>query len=137
MIIATVLLLEDVGADYHIVVELNVEAEPGRDSCLSGSPDGQCCVTQIQAQDPVINASHLYGLVIPEQASLPDGPNMIQTHNATAGRGYQFNSGQYRPMNGMLRKTDLGTVGVLPVKMFQFIIGEFKLMSKNAFIHPS
>ena len=130
MRIATVLLLEDMGANYHIVVELNVTAEPGRDSCLSGSPDGQCCATQIQAQDTVINASHLYGLVIPEQASLPDGPNMIQTHGAI-GRGYQFVSTQYRPMNGMLQKRELGPVGALPVKMFQFIIGEFKLIREH------
>ena len=131
MRIATVLLLEDMGVNYQVVAELNVMAEPGEDSCLSGSPDGQCCVTQIQAQDTVINASHLYGLVIPEQASLPDGPNMIQTHNATAGRGYQFNPGQYRPVNGMLQKRELGPVGALPVKMFQFIIGEFKLIREH------
>ena len=127
---ATVLLLEDMGDNYRIFGELNVTAELGRDSCLSGSPDGQCCVTQIQAQDTVINTSHLYGLVIPEQASLPDGPNMIQTHGAI-GRGYQFISTQYRPMNGMLQKRDLGSVGALPVKMFQFIIGEFKLIREH------
>ena len=131
MRIATVLLLKDMGDNYRIFGELNVTAEPGRDSCLSGSPDGQCCITRIQAQDTVINTSHQYGVVIPEQATLPDGPNMIQTHDATVGRGYQFISTQYRPMNGMLQKRDLGPVGALPVKMFQFIIGEFKLIRKH------
>ena len=45
--IATVLLLEDMGANYQVVAELNVEVMPGEDSCLSASPtDGQCCVTR-------------------------------------------------------------------------------------------
>ena len=40
--VGTVLLLEDMGADYTIVRRFNVTAIPGRD-CLSG---GQCCVSR-------------------------------------------------------------------------------------------
>ena len=79
--IATVLLLEDMGANYQVVVELNVMAEPGTDSCLPGSPtDGQCCVTRnLGAESQFgVNSSYLYGVV-----DLPDGPNMIQTHPAS------------------------------------------------------
>ena len=75
MRIATVLLLEDMGANYQVVVELNVEDEPGRDSCLPGSPiDRQCCVTRnLGAESQFgVNSSHLYGVV-----DLPDDPNMI------------------------------------------------------------
>ena len=78
MNISTVLLLEDTGAtNYQVVVELNLTAMPGRDSCLPGSPtDGQCCVTQNLAAESQfeVNSSYLYGVL-----DLPDGPNMIDT----------------------------------------------------------
>ena len=66
MNISTVLLLEDMGANYQVVVELNVEAEPGRDSCLPGSPtDEQCCVTRnLGAESQFgVNSIYLYGVV--------------------------------------------------------------------------
>ena len=93
MNIATVLLLEDMRANYQVVVELNVTAEPGRDSCLPGSPtDGQCCVTRnLSAERQFgVNSSYLYGVV-----DLPDGPNMIQTHSSVGRPGYQFASAMY------------------------------------------
>ena len=130
MRIATVLLLEDMGANYQIVAELNVEAEPGRDSCLSGSPaDGQCCVTgNWSAKNQfgvIVNSSHLYGVVDPR-----GGPNMIQTHAGVADRlGYQFVQSLYNPASGMLVKQSLGQENEWPVKIFQFIIG--RLISKE------
>ena len=129
MRIATVLLLEDMGANYQVVVELNVEAEPGRDRCLSGSPtDGQCCVTQNLAAESQfgVNSSHLYGVI-----DLSDGPNMIQTHVPGVVRpGYQFASSVYtQNRDDALRNSGNPTDQAL--RMFQFIIGE----SKFVFVH--
>ena len=75
MRIATVLVLEDMGANYQVVVELNVEVMPGEDSCLSASPtDGQCRVTRNLAAESQL-------LKIPAcMVDLPGGPDMIQTH---------------------------------------------------------
>ena len=118
MNISTVLLLEDIGANYKVVVELNVTAEPGRDRCLSGSPtDRQCCVTRnlgVENQFGV-NSSYLYAV-----ADLPDGPNMIQTHISVSRLGYQFTIAEYTQSGGTLRKS--GNPTSRPLKIFQFII---------------
>ena len=130
MNIAAVLLLEDMGANYRVVAELNVTAEPGEDSCLSGSSTGgQCCVTWNLTADRQfgVNSSYLYGVVI--LSELSDGPFMIQTH-ATIRVGYPFDSSSYinRPSTLMKR---LGPQTNQRVKMFQFIIGEFTSISKK------
>ena len=120
MNISTVLLLEDMGANYQVVAELNVEAEPGRDSCLPESPtDRQCCVTRNLGAERQfgVNSSYLYGVV-----ELPDGPNMIQTHFSFGRPGYQFTSAEYTQNGGTLRKS--GNPTNQPLRMFQFIIGE-------------
>ena len=125
--IATVLLLEDMGENYHIVRSFTVEAIPGEDSCLPGrSGDRQCCVLRnLTAEDQFgVNPSYLYGLVIPERTNLLDGPDVIQTHSSI-GYGYRFNSIQYREP---LVKHDLGIASMADptaqqVKLFQFIIG--------------
>ena len=125
MNIATVLLLEDMGANYQVVAELNVEVMPGRDSCLPGSPtEGQCCVTQnlgaaLGERQFVVNSTYLYGVV-----DLPGGPNMIQTHFSVGRLAYQFATAEYRRSGGTLRKR--GSPTNLPLRMFQFIIGEFR-----------
>ena len=128
MSIATVLLLEDRGANYQVVVELNVEAEPGEDSCLPGSPTGgQCCVIQNLAAENQfeVNSRYLYGVV-----DLPVGPDMIQTHSSVGRPGYQFNTAVYI-QNGDTALRKSGNPTFLPLKMFQFIIGEsrFSLFS--------
>ena len=105
-----------------------MEAIPGEDICLPGRPaDRQCCVLRnLAAEDQFgVNPSYLYGLVIPEQTNLSDGPDMIQTHSSI-GYGYQFNSIQYRET---LVKHDLGIASTADptaqqVKVLQFIIGE-------------
>ena len=91
------------GANYQVVAELNVEAEPGRDSCLSGSPtDRQCCVTRNLAAENQfeVNSSYLYGVV-----DLPDGPDMIQTHVSVGHPGYVFTTAVYTQSGGTLRKS--------------------------------
>ena len=121
--ITTVLLLEDMGANYQVVVELNVTAEPGRDSCLSGSPGGQCCVTRSLGAESQfgVNSSYLYAVV-----DLPDGPNMRQTHSSVGRPGYLFNIAVYTQSGGTLRKS--GNPRNQPLKMFQFISsGESRL----------
>ena len=123
MNISTVLLLEDVGANYQVVVELNVEAEPGRDSCLPGSPkDGQCCVTQnLGAESQFgVNSSYLYGVV-----DLPGGPNMRQTHVSVGHPGYLLNRAEYT-QNGDTALRKSGNPMSQPLRMFQFIVGEFR-----------
>ena len=123
MTIATVLLLEDMGANqtnYQVVDELNVTAEPGRDCCLPGSPtDGQCCVTRNLAAERQfgVNSSYLYGVV-----ELPGGPNMIQTHVNDGHPGYQLNAAEYTQSGGTLMKS--GNPTDQPLRMFQFIIGK-------------
>ena len=92
VVIATALVLEDRGENFHIVQNFEVEAQPREDNCLPESQsDGmQCCVSR-RLDDPFEDDLQLYGLVIPE---LQNGPYMIQTHGST-GRGYQFYSTQY------------------------------------------
>ena len=123
MNIATVLLLEDMGANYQVVVGLNVTAEPGRDCCLPGSPTGgQCCVTYNLAAERQfgIDSSQLYGVV-----DLPGRPNMIQTHSSVGRPGYQFNTAQYtRDGDTALRNS--GNPMSQPLRMFQFIIGKYR-----------
>ena len=130
MNIAVVLLLEDMGANYQVVAELNVTAEPGEDSCLSGSSTGgQCCVTRnltVGCQFGV-NSNYLYGVVI--LSELSDGPFMIQTH-ATIRIGYVFDSSSYINRPGTLMKRLVQQTNQ-QVKMFQFIIGEFTSNSKK------
>ena len=126
MRISTVLLLEDMGAtNYQVVVELNVTAEPGRDSCLPGSPTGgQCCVTRnLSAESQFgVNSRYLYGVV-----DLPGGPNMIQAHLSVSRPGYQFTTAEYTQIGDTaLRKS--GSPTNQPLKMFQFIIGEFRFL---------
>ena len=129
MNIATVLLLEDTGANYQVVVKLNVEAVPGEDSCLPGSPDGQCHVTRNLAAENQfgVNSSYLYGVV-----DLPGGPNMIWTHVSVGHPGYQFASAVYRQSGGTLRKS--GNPRNQPLRMFQFIIGRYRYASNYALL---
>ena len=70
--ISTVLLLEDMGADYTIVRRFYVEAILGRD-CPSGR---QCCVSRnLSVENQFgVNSSYLYGVV-----DLPGDSNMRQT----------------------------------------------------------
>ena len=128
--ISTVLLLEDTGAtNYQVVVELNVEAEPGRDSCLpAGSPtDGQCCITRNLAAESQfeVNSRYLYGVV-----DLPVGPNMIQIHESVGHPGYLLNRAEYT-QNGDTALRKSGNPTRQPLRMFQFIIGE----SRFSFAH--
>ena len=121
--VATVLLLEDMGANYRIVEQFTVESLPD-DSCLPGRYNlqiGGCCVIRnLTARDLI--PGYLYGVV-----DLSDGgPNMIQTF-ASNGRGHLLSLSQFRPMNGMLQERDLGSVGAQRVNMFQFIIGKFRI----------
>ena len=124
MNISTVLLLEDTGAtNYQVVVELNVTAEPGRDSCLPGSPTGgQCCVTQnLGAESQFgVNSSYLYGVV-----DLPVGPNMRQIHESVGHSGYLLNRAEYT-QNGDTALRKSGNSMSQPLRMFQFIVGEFR-----------
>ena len=122
--IATVLLLEDMGANYQVVGELNVEVIPGRDRCLSGSPtDGQCCVTRNLSSEKQfgVNSTYLYGVV-----DLPGGPNMRQTHLSVGRPGYLLTTAVYTQSGGTLRKS--GNPTNQPLKMFQFIVGKLTLI---------
>ena len=122
MNISTVLLLKDMGANYQVVVELNVMAEPGRDGCLSGSPGEQCCVTRSLGAESQfgVNSSYLYGVV-----DLPGDPDMIETHLSVGRPGYLFSTAEYTQSGGTLRKS--GNPTSQPLEMFQFIIGESRL----------
>ena len=114
--ISTVLLLEDMGADYTIVRRFPVEAILGRD-CPSGR---QCCVSRnLSVENQFgVNSSYLYGVV-----DLPGDSNMLQTSTFFFVRpGYLFNTAMYAQSGDTLSKS--GNPGHLPVKMFQFIIGE-------------
>ena len=116
--ISTVLLLEDMGTDYTIVRRFTVVAIPGRD-CLSG---GQCCVSRnLSAENQFgVNSSYHYGVV-----DLPGGPNMIQTHPSVGRPGYQLTATAVSTQSGdTLMKS--GNPTNQPLKMFQFIIGEFR-----------
>ena len=121
--ISTVLLLKDMGANYHTIRSFTVEAELGRDSCLSGSlTDGQCCVTRNLAAGSQfgVNSSYQYGVV-----DLLDGPNMIQTHVSVGHPGYVLNRAEYT-QNGDTALRKNGNPMSQPLRMFQFIIGEFR-----------
>ena len=118
--ISTVLLLEDMGTDYTIVRRFNVEAVPGRD-CLSG---GQCCVSRnLSAVNQFgVNSSYHYGVV-----DLPDGPNMRQTDVSVGRSGYLFDRLVESTQSGdTLSKS--GNPTVQPLKIFQFIIGELRIV---------
>ena len=123
MRVATVLLLEDMGANYRIVEQFTVEGLPD-DSCLPGrysSQIGGCCVIRNLTTRDLISG-YLYGVVDLSEG----GPDMIQTHGSN-GRGYLVQLSQYTPVNGMLQKRNLGAMGALQVKMFQFIIGKLRI----------
>ena len=86
--ISTVLLLEDMGADYTIVRRFTVEAIPGRD-CRSG---GQCCVSwNLSAENQFeVNSSYHYG-----EVDLPVGPDMRQTTVIDGRPGYLLTTAEY------------------------------------------
>ena len=131
--ISTVLLLEDMGANYQVVTELNVTAMPGRDRCLSESPtDGQCCVARNLAAENQfeVNSSYLYGVV-----DLPVGPNMRQTSVVNNDHpGYLFSMADYAQMgDSALRNSGNPTDQIL--KMFQFIIGESRFLFAHLLIN--
>ena len=115
--ITTVLLLEDMGADYTIVRRFTVEAIPGRD-CRSG---GQCCVSRnLSAENQFgVNSSYHYGVV-----DLPGGPNMRQTHPSVGRPGYLFSAALSTQSGDTLRRS--GNPTVQPLKIFQFIIGKLR-----------
>ena len=121
MRIATVLLLERMEADYHTIGSFIVEVIPGEDNCLSGSQsNGDCCVTRnVSAESQFgVNSSYLYGV----------GPNMVQTHVSVGRPGYQFNTDVYtRDGDTALRNS--GNPMSQPLRMFQFIIGKYRLAS--------
>ena len=121
--VATVLLLEDMGANYHIVDQFTVEGLSD-DNCLPGRYSlqiGGCCVIRnLTTQDLI--PGYLYGVVDLSEG----GPDMIQTFGSN-GRGHLLQLSQYRPVNGMLQKRDFGGVVAQMVKMFQFIIGKFRM----------
>ena len=99
-----------------------MEAIPGRD-CPSG---GQCCVSQnLSAENQFgANSSYHYGVV-----DLPGSPNMRQTHFSVGRPDYLLTTAVYTQSGDTLRKS--GNPTVQPLKMFQFIIGEFKFCSLN------
>ena len=124
-VIATALVLQEIGQNFLIIQNFEVKAKPREDNCLPESRSDlmQCCVYRT-LDDPFEDNLQLYGLVIPE---LQNGPHMIQTHES-AGRGYQFNSMLYtEPQNSILMKRTLGIgsgATAVPLKMFQFLIGK-------------
>ena len=116
--ISTVLLLEDMGADYNTIVRrFTVKTIPGRD-CPSG---GQCCVSRnLSAENHFrVNSSYLYGVV-----DLQVHPNMDQTHVSVGRPGYLFTTSVYEHSGDILSRSDDPTVQ--PLKIFQFIIGELR-----------
>ena len=125
--IATALVLQEIGQDFRINQNFEVEAQPREDNCLPESRLDlmQCCVNRT-LDDPFEDDLQLYGLVIPE---LQNGPHMIQTRGST-GRGYQFNSMLYtEPQNSILMRQTLGIgsgATAVPLKMFQFLVGKFR-----------
>ena len=127
MNISTVLLLKDMGANYHTIRSFTVEAIVGGDSCLPvSSADGQCCVTRNLAAESQfgVNSSYLYGVV-----DLPDGPSMKQTHVSVGHPGYVLARAEYTQNGDTLRKS--GNPTNQPLKMFQFIVGEYRF----TFVH--
>ena len=125
--IATALVLEDRGPNFHIIENFEVEAKPREDNCSSD----RCCATRRLDNHFEVDLQ-LYGLVIPER---PNAPVMIQTHSSS-GSGYQFDTILYNNNNNVLMKQTLGiapTAHPTPqqVKMFQFLIGKFRIRSCN------
>jgi len=126
--IATALVLQEMGQsqNFRVIKNFEVEAKPREDNCLT---EMRCCVER-RLNDPFEVDLQLYGLVIPGRPH----PVMLQTHDST-GRGYQFNSMQYNPVNhSMLMKQTLGIASTaVPtsqlVKRFQFLIGKFRIRS--------
>ena len=97
-----------------------MEAIPGGD-CPSG---GQCCVSRnLSAENQFgANSSYHYGVV-----DLPDGPNMIQTHQSVGHSGYLLTTAGLSTQRGdTLSKS--GNPTLQPLKMFQFIIGELRFL---------
>ena len=110
-------------------MNFEVEAKPREDNCSSD----RCCATR-RLDDPFEVDLQLYGLVIPER---PNAPVMIQTHSSR-GSGYQFYSILFDPENNnnVLMKQTLGIASTTDptsqqVKMFQFLIGKFRIRSCN------
>ena len=128
---ATVLLLEERGQDYRVVANFTVAALSD-DSCLPGrfQPVGGCCVVRnLTTQDLRVIPEYLYGVV-----DISDGgPDMIRTHDST-GYGYDFNSVSTMISGQMIMRNQLQNAKNQPVKMFQFIIGEFRINFK--FVNP-
>ena len=122
MQIATALVLQERGPNFHITENFEVEAKPREDNCSSD----RCCATR-RLDDPFEVDLKLYGLVTPEHPH----PVMLQTHDSS-GRGYQFNSNLYDSESNVLSKQALGIASdpvIQPVKMFQFLIGKFRIRS--------
>jgi len=120
--IATALVLQDRGQDYSIIENFEVEARPREDNCSAA----RCCARRT-LNGPFEVDLQLYGLVIPGRPH----PLMLQTHDST-GRGYQFNSILYDSESNVLSKQTLGIAFdpvPQPVKMFQFLIGKFRVRS--------
>ena len=125
--IATALVLQERGPNFHIIENFEVEAKPREDNCSSD----RCCAIR-RLDEPFEVDLQLYGLVIPER---PNAPVMIQTHS-TSGSGYLFDTILYNNNNNVLMKQTLGiapTAHPTPqqVKMFQFLIGKFRIRSCN------
>ena len=128
MRIATVLLLERMGANYRTIGSFIVEAIVGGDSCLPvSSADGQCCVTRNLAAENQfeVNSRYHYGVV-----DLPGGPNMRQTHVSVGHPGYVLNRAEYT-QNGDTALRKSGNPMSQPLRMFQFIVGEYRF----TFVH--
>ena len=95
-----------------------MEAIPGRD-CPSA---GQCCVSRnLSAEKQFgVNSSYHYGVV-----DLPGDTNMRQTNVGNIGRpAYLLGRDVYTQSGGTLTKSSNPILQ--PLKIFQFIIGEFK-----------
>jgi len=121
--IATALVLQEMGQSFRIIENFEVEAKPGEDNC---SCEMRCCAMR-RLDDPFEVNLQLYGLVIPGRPH----PLMLQTQSTT-GLGYQFISILYDPENNnnVLMKQTLGIASVptpQQVKMFQFLIGKFRI----------
>ena len=124
--IATALVLQEMGQNFRINQNFEVEAKPREDNCLPESRSDlmQCCVNRT-LDDPFEDDLQLYGLVIP---GLQNGSCMIQTHGSP-GRGYEFNSMLTEPQDSILMRQTLGIGSgavAVPLKMFQFLIGKFR-----------
>ena len=100
-----------------------MEAVPGEDNCsLESSTVGQCRVTRNLAAENQfeVNSRYLYGVV-----DLPGGPNMKQTHVSVGHPGYVLARAEYT-QNGDTALRKNGNLTNQPLRMFQFIVGEFR-----------